>query len=228
MQTRRACPLIYRCTGLCHEYAKPRHATADLGDWLSMRSSPSRGCSLPAGQSGLLGRGEHHGGVFCLSCTDAGNASDDDVLITSHHTSPSTHTQKKKISCPSSLPLPESLPFLFLSLYLLISAGFGTKNHLGKPTCQLRWAFTQKKTASTQHLSAMIKDMTVYPPTCLFRCLSACGAKTFHTLDGNYAKRVAHLPLRVSLRLCHFPALVFTRGAACILADCFVLFFELF
>lgn len=56
MQTRQARPLIYRCMGLCHEYAKPRHAAADLGDWLSMRSSPSRRRSLPAGQSGLLGR----------------------------------------------------------------------------------------------------------------------------------------------------------------------------
>lgn len=36
-------------------------------------------------------------------------------------------------------------PLLFLSLYLLISAGFGTKSHLGTATCQLRWAFTQKR-----------------------------------------------------------------------------------
>lgn len=118
MQTRRALPLIYRCMGLCHEYAKPRHAAADLGDWLSMRSSPSRRRSLPAGQSGLLGRGEHHDGVFFVFCfffpagTDAGNVSDDDVLITCHHASPSTHTQKKNLlpllTAPARVP---PLPF---------------------------------------------------------------------------------------------------------------------
>lgn len=54
-------------------------------------------------------------------------------------------------------------PLAFQPLYLLISSGFGTKSHLGKTTCQLRWVFTLKKTASPQHLSVRIKDISVSP-----------------------------------------------------------------
>lgn len=50
---------------------------------------------------------------------------------------------------PSSLPLlfvnDRDPPFVFPPLDQLISAGFGTKIHLGETTCQLRSVFTQKR-----------------------------------------------------------------------------------
>lgn len=62
----------------------------------------------------------------------------------------------------SSPPFPARVPsFLFPSLFQLISGWFSTKSHLGKTSCQLRWAFTQKTTASPQHLSPWIKDIFV-------------------------------------------------------------------
>lgn len=50
---------------------------------------------------------------------------------------------------PNSLPLlfvnDRNPPFAFLPLNQLIRAGFRTKSHLGKPTCQFRSIFTQKR-----------------------------------------------------------------------------------
>lgn len=46
---------------------------------------------------------------------------------------------------PSSLCLTKDPPLDSLPLNLLISAGFGTKSHLGETTCQLRWVFSQKR-----------------------------------------------------------------------------------
>lgn len=174
-----------------------------------------------------------HDGVFFgffSAGTDAGNVSDDDVLITSHHTSPSTHTQKKKSLAPPHCPCQSPSPsFSCLSICSLV------------PGLEQRaiWARLPASSGGPLHRKDSFNSTSVCHdqrhdclspsrPPLFFRCLSACGAKTFHTLDGNYAKRVAHLPFRVSLRLCHFPALVFTRGASCILPDCFVLCFELF
>ena len=114
------------------------------------------------------------------------------------------------------MPLPESHPSFSVSLYLLISIGFGTKSHLGTATCQLRWCLYTEKTASLQHLSATIKDISVYtlkPPPNTFspslpplppplpRTLLFTAAKTSHTLDRNQAKCGTLLPLHVSLRL---------------------------
>lgn len=112
------------------------------------------------------------------------------------------------------MPLPESHPSFSVSLYLLISTGFGTKSHLGTATCQLRWCLYTEKTASLQHLSATIKDISVYAlklsppltfspslPPPLPRTLLFTATKTSHTLDRNQAKCGTLLPPHVSLRL---------------------------
>lgn len=126
-------PLIYRCTGLRNKYSTLQHAPPRPIDWLSMRSSPSHRCSSPSGRahrrwSNLAGRfslGTHPGAL---------------VPMFSLHV---------RTLSPNSLPLlfvPDGDPPLdFLPLDLLISAGLGTKSHLGETTCQLRWVFTQKK-----------------------------------------------------------------------------------
>lgn len=80
MRMRRARPLIYRCVGLCHEYAKrQRRCTIDE---IIPDSQVFRSC-CPVG----IPRGEHDGGVFQLAqltllCVRT------DVLITSHRATP--------------------------------------------------------------------------------------------------------------------------------------------
>lgn len=59
------------------------------------------------------------------------------------HPTPPNATLTKFLTPPRCPCQSSSSPFP--SLYLLISAGFGTKSHLGLATCQLRWAFTQTR-----------------------------------------------------------------------------------
>lgn len=109
-------------------------------------------------------------------------------------------------------------PLLFPSLYLLISAGFGTKSHLGTATCQLRWAFTQKRQLLFNICLPGSKTFLftpLTPPLAFSLCLSfpfvstsrshTRAAKTSHTLDRKQTKCSNPPPSScLSPPLCHF------------------------
>lgn len=139
-------PLIYRCMGLCNEYSALQHAPPHPNSWL-LRSSPSHRCSLPSAHSSQIG-GPTWQGRFSPGIQPG-------ALV-------AMYSLQVLMLFPNSLALlfvnDRDPPFASPPLNQLISAGFGTKSHLGETTCQLRSVF---KTSSPQHLSAGIKDIPV-------------------------------------------------------------------
>lgn len=142
-----------------------------------------------------------------------------------------------QISRPSSLPLPESLPPFYVSLSAH-QCWVWNKEPSGHGYLPAQVGLYTEKTASLQHLSARIKDISVYPlnspshflsfPPSLPLTLLFLPPKLSHTLNKNQTKCGTLLPIHVSLRLCHFPALLFALRVSCILPDCFVFCSELF
>lgn len=112
-------PLIYRCLGLCNEYSTLQFVPPHPNDWLSMRSSASHRSSPPSGRSSRPW--SNLAGAFFTwhSSRSVSSMYLLQLLTLSPNSSP-------LLFVPDKDPPLDSLP-----LDLLISAGFGTKSHLG-------------------------------------------------------------------------------------------------
>lgn len=175
-------PLIYRCMGLCNEYSTLQYVPPHPNDWLSMRSSASHRSSPPSG---------------CSSCPWSNLAG---AFFTWHSSRSVSSMYLLQLLTLSS----NSSPLLFVSdkdppldslpLDLLISAGFGTKSHLGETTCQLRWVFSQKKPLLPNICLLGSKTFLLSPLNLLSLFLLAYPSlffsanQTFHPLSRNYTK----------------------------------------